>query len=242
MNAAHELAEILRPWELVPGNQSVYEVRGFGGNPKDPDFWRKHARAAELLAQVQADVEAMAVSGTDVDHYLKYFPEWWFALFAPEFQWDGGVQQSRQAIADHLVDMLKGLGDLINSQHLRPSVSTNAVEQSRVALDEIVDLLQSPELQLSGPAKRYAFELMARVRKMIDSVATTDEDDLIRSVHELYGFLSELADELERDQATQGIGRKLRDAGRRVLPWTITGVSLASQAIDAAVQLKALGS
>lgn len=236
-NAARELAEILLSWRVVARGQTVYSTRGTN-DPQSLDFWRAQIHAVDLLEEVSSVLRAARASGSPKEHYERAEPSWCRAVFGPDLQWNQPPNSAVSVVEPSSIDILYGLADWIDATAF--PVPTSGPHRVAVggALDEIVALLDGLDL---GPAeKRYVFELIMSVRSVLSESEAFGTVDLAARLHELFGFLTHLADDLESDPKTKSVGKKLKQAARKVLPYARFGTGLALGAIGAAADVQQL--
>ncbi|MCZ4301556.1 hypothetical protein [Microbacterium oxydans] len=235
-NAAHDLADILQDWRVVSKGSTVRLSRGFE-NRDDIELWRAQVRAAGLLHEVDRFLEALKLSGRRVEHYLRSYPAWATAVFAPDIRWNEGQNSATGVSSEQSIDLLRALGDNIDSSGLAVSLSTARVRTSKEALDDLIECLQDPNVSLSEVERRYVFELIASVQRVMNESSALGSVDLLRRVHELLGVMNLLAETLAADPATSKIAGKIKAAARRIVPYASFGAKVSAGTIGAAADL-----
>lgn len=235
-NAAHELADLLDSWRVVERGSTVRVTRGSDGTDS-LDLWREQVHAADLLREVEHFVEAVRLSGRSIDHYMRSYPAWAKAVFAPDVRWNEGVTSATAVATSQSVDFLRALGDIIDSAGLAVSLSPESVRSSADALDELLECLGDPNISLSKVERQYVFELIESVRRVFDESTVLGSVDLLRRVHELLGVMTLLAETLAHDPTTSKLSKKIRDAARRIVPYTTFGAKVSAGTIGVAADL-----
>ncbi|MGO1769986.1 MAG: hypothetical protein ACTHZX_08535 [Microbacterium sp.] len=234
-NAAHELATKLAEWRVLPARQSLNHQRGI--DPASATGWRDQMRLTELLREVDRYLAAADAAGRDVSHYLRAYPQWAKAIFAPGVHWNQSTG-SATAIGDApAIDLLRALGDIMDAQEISVSLSEETTRESLGALDELLECLNDPSVQLSEIERRYVFELIGSVRRVFEESEVLGSVDMLRRVHELIGVLSMLADTLDVDEATRTVAKRIKRAARRVAPYVAFGGKATAGAIGVAADL-----
>jgi hypothetical protein len=201
-------------------------------------FWEQQAEAVDMLLQVRLAVETLTDLRVSAAHYQRYLPLWFAAVFNPDVAWNSAQSAPRSLIDTSVIDVLASFGDLVAATSLESDLSVTALERSRAALDEVSDLLGRRDIQLSRAAKEYSFELISRVRQLLDGNAALGGIDLRRNINELYGFLTQLADSLEDDPGKVELGKMVRKAARDILPWAMRGITAAGVVLEGIENLR----
>jgi hypothetical protein len=230
-NSARELADMLSDWRVVPRGVSAYNQRGLtDGDPIE--FWRGQVHAARLLGEVDSALVAMQDSGRNVGHYNRALESWFRGVFGPDHVWGSAPNSKVELSPQSSVDLLYSFADLLDATTLPVAIDESKLTSIRAGLSEIIDLIEGAPL--SQAERRYVFELVTSVRKLLDSVEVIGGIDLLHHIHELFGFLTLLADDLDaRGEASPEFTSRLRDAARKVIPYVRYGTLFGLSALDA---------
>lgn len=234
-NAAHTLADLLEQWRVVTRSQTVRGSRGF--DTDSLDSWRAQVDAVGLLREVDRFLGAASASGRNVDHYLRGYPVWAKAVFAPDMKWNEGAQSTTGLVEVQSIDLLRALGDMIDASGLAVSMSPDRAKASTDAIDELLDCLNDPEIALSKVERQYVFELIVSVRRVMEESAVLGSVDLLRRVHELLGVMTLLAETLAQDPATSALAKRIKAASRRIVPYASFGAKVSAGTIGVAADL-----
>lgn len=235
-NAAHELADLLEQWRVVPRSATVRISRGYENNDSI-ELWRAQVHAADLLREVDRFVDAVRLSGRSVDHYLRGYPAWAKAVFAPDVRWNEGVGSATAVSELQSIDLLRALGDIIDSSDLAVSMNADSVRTSTEALDDLMGCLSDPGISLSQVERQYVFELIASIQRVMAESSVLGSVDLLRRVHELLGVMNLLAETLAKNPDTAGLAKKIVKAARRVVPYANFGAKVGVGTIGVAADL-----
>lgn len=235
-NAAHELADLLENWRVVPRSSTVRLSRGYE-NSDTVELWRAQVHAADLLREVDRFIDAVRLSGRSVDHYLRSYPAWARVVFAPDIRWNEGVGSAASLGELQSIDLLRALGDIIDSSGLAVPLDTESVRSSQDALSDLLDYLNDPEISLSRVERQYVFELIASVQRVMDESSVLGSVDLLRRVHELLGVMNMLAETLAADPATTNLSKKIKQAARRIIPYATFGAKVSVGTLGAAADI-----
>lgn len=235
-NPARELADMLTGWKNIPPGKNVHMLRTT--HTGDLDAWRTQAHAAALLGDVDRFLAAMKSSGQRVDHYLRFMPMWTAAVFVPDRAWGEMAGQAELPLfSQELIDMLYATGDLIDSTELAVPLAAPTRSASMDALDELDSILNSGEISMREPERRYIFELIASCRAVYRESEAFGSVDLLRRVHELLGVLTMLADSLGDDKESAKLAERIRTVARKVIPYASFGTRLAAGTLGAAADV-----
>lgn len=239
-NPARELAALLADWRVVPRGQTVYNVRGIGGQAVDD--WRTQVHAAGLLSEVDRFLVSMAAAGYDVSHYQEFIPAWTRAVFAPDRAWNSGTTSVDNLYEPSAVAMLRAAADLFDNTELTVTLSAERTRTSIDAIDEIMASLSTAAPPVTGPERRYLFELLNSCRTVFQEADAVGQIDLIRRVHELLGVLTMLAEALSQNPETAGLAKRLLKLGRQVIPYVTFGAKAGAGALGAGADLLSITS
>lgn len=231
-NAAHDLADLLESWKTVGAGESMRSIRRLDDD--SPASWARQVHAAQLLSEVGRYLEAMTLSGESVDHYQRSYPEWAKGVFAPWIDWTSSVQGQRPVVGQPAIDLLRAFGDVARSVGLTVSMSPVIAHTSTEALDELMECLRDPSVQLNEVERRYVFDLISSVRQVFEESSVLGSVNLLARVHELLGVMTMLADTLSESEETRGLAKKLLAATRRVVPYAKFGARVSAGTLGAA--------
>lgn len=210
-NSATLLADLIDSW-AVPANTTPEEHRGAGQSTSTLDFWDSHLRAAQLLVEVEAALNAMEAMGEDVAHFRLAQPSWYAAVFAVPTPWGSKANGRRGVAAVPYVALLRALGQQLDSLKYTPSDAAVDLENLRQAIGEAHELVIGSSIDDS--VKRYVLGLVAEARACLDDLAAFGTVRLRNATFTLAGAM-ELAAE------TAGVPEeerpKWRHAAKRVL-------------------------
>lgn len=232
---------MLAPWAKQSKGGSIHATRGGGRQGSGLEYVRQQVRACWLLGETSLTIDRLSAAGEDVASFQTFLPSWWQAVTLPQESWTGSAQSEKVVIAPDTLATLAGFAAYLDKTQLQPFEATKeSVEQSRDALADLLDLLQSQELRVSPDGRTYVFALLDEVRTMLDASAGMIDLDLIRRIHELQGFLSTLASDLEFREADNKVAVRLRQIIRRVTPIAIPVASVAGYMLGVASDTLAL--
>ncbi|KAB1883642.1 hypothetical protein F6W70_13680 [Microbacterium maritypicum] len=235
-NAAQELADILDGWRVVSKGNSIRTLRSLHAD--SPDEWRGQVRAFGLLHEVDSYLASAQLGGRNVDHYLRAYPQWAKALVAPDMLWSDAVTGSARGVVDQgSIDVLRALGDIMDSSQLSVSLSPEMTIDGLAAVDALLEALSDPSVHLREAERRYVYELIASVRRVFEESTVLGSVDLLGRVHELLGVMSLLAETLAKDPQTSKLAKKIKDAARRIVPYASFGAKVGAGTIGAAADL-----
>ncbi|MDF2563037.1 MAG: hypothetical protein K0R99_4483 [Microbacterium sp.] len=223
-NPARELASLLTAWRTIPRGHGVYTVRGM--DSQSVESWRTQVHAAGLLHDVDRFLTAMETAGYDVAHYQEFIPAWSRAIFVPDRHWGQGANGDEHVYDAPPVAMLRAAADLFDNTELTVTLSAERTNRSVSAIDEIAHSLADPNIALTGPERRYVFELLNSCRTVFQESELLGTVDLLRRVHELLGTLTMIAEALSGDPETVGIAKRLQKLAREVVPYLTFGAKL----------------
>ena len=235
-NPASELAELFSKWRVVPIRSNVYQTRDASA-PGDLDFWQAQVRAAELLSDVTAVIRAVQLGGKDMSHYGIAQVAWYRAVFAPDVAWNQASGSDSTVIDEASVNMLRSLADIIDLGGFSVPMDVAAKAGIEAAVDEVLALLADADGSLDVREKRYVYELISSIRRVLSESRTFGGVDLLRRVHELFGYLTVLADQLSDAPETENLAQKLRSAARRVVGFLRFGTGFASSSLSSLADL-----
>lgn len=236
LNAAHELADLLESWMVVPRGSTVRLSRGFE-NSDSIELWRAQVHAADLLREVDRFLDAVRSSGRSVDHYLRSYPLWAKAVFAPDVRWNEGMNSATAVNDMQNIDLLRALGDIIVTAKLAVSIDPETARSGSEAVDDLLGYLNDPAVSLSRVERQYVFELITSVRRVMDESSIIGSVDLLRRVHELLGVMNMLAETLAGDPSTASLAKKIKAAARRIVPYASFGAKMSAGTIGIVADL-----
>lgn len=234
-NSAHELADLLQSWLIIPSGQTVRVSRGMQGDAIEG--WRLQVHATVLLRDVDKYLTGAQLAKRNVDHFLRAYPAWTAGVFAPDLVWNQGTQGNKLIMAQHHIDLLRALGDIMDSTEISVSMSTEQSAEGVSAVDALLDVLNDPEVHLTEGERRYVYELISSVRRVFEESKVLGSVDLLRSVHELLGVMTMLAETLAEDPATKTIAKKIMQAARRIVPYATFGAKVSAGTIGVAADI-----
>lgn len=201
-------------------------------------FWRQQMHAVDLLASVSAVLRASELSGRPMPHYERAEAAWCRGIFAPDSQWNQPIGSSVGVLEESAVDMLHGLADLIDATDSGDVIDAAGQRAVGDALDDVMVLLADEALSLSPVEKRYVFELIMSIRGVLDEAQAFGSVELLRRVHELFGYLTRLSEDLSDHPETADLAQRIKDVARRVLPYVrfSTGFAVGALSVVADIQ------
>jgi hypothetical protein len=166
MNSARSLLALFGEWELQP-NGSALSARG-SGDPSDQGFWWEHRRALDWLADIEAALNALADSGTDVSIYRKKVPSWYQGLFATSTNWTSATKVP--LVDESSLDLLHSLATTLDLVQWEPAFGD---DQANIfeTLVHAEDLIRTDD-SLLAPTRRYLLQLIQEVRFTLDNLKT----------------------------------------------------------------------
>jgi hypothetical protein len=235
MNAARELADLLKAWAMVGKTQRVVQVHG-GDNR---EAWSRHVHAMDLVAQVNRVLLAMEAAGRPTEHYRRSETEWVKGIIVPNVQWSAQHQSDVVLVAQTTIDQLHALADVIDGNPEAYQLEEAGRTQSLGALEELVELLNDDEITLSVHERRYVFELITALKTALTEHETFDAIDLLRRINELVGYLTHLAEQVDV-LGDKKLATRIRDLGRKVRPIAFRTAIVGAAAIQTAAATKEL--
>lgn len=194
-NAATELADLLESWEMVGDRPRI--ARGGLDDPDDADFWRGQGHAAKLVHTVDAAVQALAASGTDVRGFTRYTAAWHKAVFSVDFVWTQAYNSP--AIADDALAALRALAVILDWGAPGSAATTAQTGQLRDLVRGVRDLLTENEGEVGGQELQYLLRLMSAVEDAVEEHSATGVVDLREHLDRLNGALVSVAAKLAAD-------------------------------------------
>ncbi|WP_435120163.1 hypothetical protein [Amycolatopsis thermoflava] len=160
-NPAEHLAQIFESWGYKH-SQTTAQARGGSGGAESIEFWRQHARAVQLLGEIETCLDALEAGEHDVTHFREALPAWYGAVFSYQHGWTQGVQHDRSVLAPGDLRLLKSLGTLMRFQD-QPVLASDGVAQLEVALDAARELIDT-DPRLHDGVRQYLAALIGEVR------------------------------------------------------------------------------
>lgn len=237
-NAAHELAKALYEWRVLPARTTLNKQRGIDSDAAGG--WRGQVRLAHLLREIDLYLSAAATAGRDMSHYMRAYPHWARAIFAPANTWNQSVQNNQEIGDAQAIDILRALGDIMETDEPSVSLTEDRNRESLSALDDLLACLNDESVKLSRVERQYVFELISSLRRTFEESETLGSIDLLRRVHELMGVMSLLAETLAADESTQSVAKRIMKAARRVIPYVAFGGRATAGSIGMAADLAEL--
>ncbi|MBW1639249.1 hypothetical protein G3H63_09215 [Microbacterium resistens] len=234
-NAAHELADLLESWRVVKNNSTIRSTRGLTAD--DVEGWRNQARAFGLLHQIDQYLAAAELAGSDIDHFVRAYPDWAKGIVAPEYKWNEAIQATRTVIEQHRIDLLRALGDIMKGTEISVAMTPETSQAGRDAVDALMDELKDPTVQLRDAERRYVYELIASVRRVFEESKVLGSVNLMARVHELLGVMTMLAETLSESDDTKQAATRILRAARRIVPYAKFGARVSAGAIGVAADL-----
>lgn len=234
-NAAHELADLLDSWRVIQAGSTLRSSRSFGRDTRED--WQIQIRAARLLDEVDRYLEAARLSGKSVDHYLRAFPRWAMGLVAPDHKWGETAPSQRAVIEQHSIDLLRALGDIMESTQITVAMTPELTQGKQDAIDALLEALSDPAVHLREAERRYVYELVNSVRRVFEESDVLGSVDLVARVHELVGVMTMLAETLSEHEDTKDVAKRILRAARRVVPYARFGAQATAGSIGVAADL-----
>ena len=213
-NAASELADLLESWEMVGERPEV--ARGGGANADDAEFWRGQGHAAKLVHTVDAAVQALQASGTDVRGFTRYTAAWHRAVFSVDYGW--AQAYNAPAIGADALAALRALAVILDWGSPTSGATTAQSGQLRELVRDVRDLLTKNEGAIGGQELQYLLRLMSAVEDALEEHSATGAVDLREHLDRLEGALMSVAAKLAAD------GHE--EEGRKVLTFAMRFVSV----------------
>lgn len=187
MNSARSLLALFSQWE-VPPNGSAVSVRG-NGDPHDPSFWAEHRLGLDWLADIEAALNALADSGTDVSVYRKRVPSWYQGLFAINTTWT--TVSKAPLVEESSLDLLHSLATTLDLVQWEPAFGD---DQANIfeALAHAEDLIRTDD-SLLAPTQRYLLQLIQEVRFTLNNLQTNGGAPARSASMQLIGALTTTA-------------------------------------------------
>jgi hypothetical protein len=198
-------------------------------------------RAVELLRQVDDVIQSLRMQGKRYAHYEALFAEWAGAVFSYQTPWQGD-SGNRTALAESTIHTLTALGNYIEDMPALSALDGDQQVSLSAAIREIIDLLDDESLELDPAVRRYVFELIATIQRLLSEYSVLGRAELLASIHELFGYLTILAADLEASEETKGFGERLKERAWNLVPYTQFAVKYGMKALGFAADLKELGS
>ncbi|MDH6181416.1 hypothetical protein M2152_001598 [Microbacteriaceae bacterium SG_E_30_P1] len=242
-NPAQELHEVLSKSVAVAKGRTIFSVRGGGTRTRGTElgFVQSQIRACWLLGETNRLLDKFDGAGEDMASFRIFLPQWWDAVVLPKENWSAASQTDRAFISAEALASLANFGAYIaKSTPAYIQVSSDSVAQSRRALDELLGLLDSDELRLNPEAQVYVFGLITEVRTLLEAANGSIDLDLVARIHELQGFLSTLANDIEYREADSKVAVRIRQVVRRITPVVLPVVGAAGYMLGFAADTMAI--
>ncbi len=237
-NPALELAGLLETWQVPGANKSVAGSRmGHGRNLYTLDTVKRQIHASRLLGEVLQELEKLG-QVENITSWELFVPKWWDAVTLPQRNWlaaEEGEFYPKETIAT-----LENFGRYLERMERPIHVTQEALVGSRSAVDELLSLLNSDELRLDAEARAYVFALVSEVRTMLDSSTAGISLKVLARIHQLIGFLTALANDIETDESKSPLVARLRKLARKVMPVAGPAARAAGWALEAASNAQSL--
>lgn len=210
-NAAALLADLLRSWDIPPGNSSGGQRSKVAG---DIGLWGAHKLAMGYLLQIERDIDALEASGSAVRHYRLSLKDWYEAVFSYHFGWQSGVNPSNTVavIDDRDLRLLDALADVVDQIRLAPPTWA---EQRAAIRDQVAaaqDLVASaPPEVLNDAARRYLLGLIFEALRVVDEIELRGAAALRSVTFELGGAMGLIADGAKDEETQKTWRRKSRE-------------------------------
>lgn len=190
----------------------------------DGPWLRDQIRACWLLGEVERELATIAKRGADVSAFETFLPAWWNAVVLPNEAWNASPNRNGQAprrvITKEALATLAGCAAYLDATSTTSVYRTSkeGLHNSRAALDDLTDLLQSQDLPLSEEARTYTYALIEEIRALMEDSGGLIGIDLIRRIHELQGFLASLAADLDISESGNTVAARIRLVVRKLRP------------------------
>ncbi|MFF4240990.1 hypothetical protein ACFYYL_34375 [Actinomadura geliboluensis] len=197
------------------------------------EFWETHARAAELLREVEREIVSLEASGRDITMLRAALPHWYRAVFAVTTPWGGrGPNSPRQVIDARDLGQLQMLGQWIDDRGTAPKLLADEIEGISHSLREAYQLVTNAE-ELPEASKGYLTALISEAVTYLDSIEEYGTVQVRKVTFELSGAMLSCAasfqNEEERQRWGSAAGRMLGRFGAPVGLAAITGVAGSGQ-------------
>lgn len=203
-----------------------------------PETWQTQAHAVGLLNEVSRYISAAIDSGRPMDHYLRAYPSWARGVFAPHMHWSSTTSNDTELIDQTSIDVLRALGDIMQSIGLVVSLDADTTRSSLEALEELLECLAAPEVQLSDVERQYVYELISSLRRVFEESSVLGSVDLLRRVHELLGVMTMLAETLSKHKETKTLAKRILTSVRKVVPYARFGAKVVAGTLGAAADMQ----
>lgn len=192
-NPATLLAEILATWDVPKGEQP--EARRGINSKGSREFWRDHGRVVELLLEIERALSGLELAGNNVEHYWNAVPQWYRAVFAFTTPWQSSVPADRLVLERPYLDMLRGLGTLLDVAQSSPPLLPDSIEGLRTAIEEVEDLIRV-STDLDKDVRLYMLSLVWDAKRCLDEIEIFGSAKPRRVVFELSGVMQSYAVQL----------------------------------------------
>lgn len=209
VNAATELSSLIGEWSARERTTTIKQHRESRAQAHARSLDEEMVHAMTLMADVRGELAQLAEAGIDVSMYEAGIPSWWRAIAMPDSQW-GASPNNDPAISPDALNLLRGLGTLIDAREQPPSVG-------RVNRDEVERLLNAVEELLSTTTmpegvRAYVASLVAGVR---DALAADDPHTVVDWVIRLLGTITFVAETPAQHEENPAWRAKFKDFGRK---------------------------
>ncbi|MFI8822307.1 hypothetical protein [Streptomyces sp. NPDC053431] len=164
--SAHGLHDILaRVWGSGAENFRKGWAAALGAEWGSPEFARRHAEVAGLLAETIQQVQALPEA--QQARYSRYFPQWWTAVVQPDVGWTDSGRPARVLVTQETLDHLASAADLLQGalQGTASAPAGSNLDTLKESCSSWLELLeQTPDSELA-PSLRE--EIAAQIRHLL---------------------------------------------------------------------------
>ncbi|MFJ7065418.1 hypothetical protein [Streptomyces sp. NPDC101115] len=164
--SAHGLHEILTEvWGSGAENFRKGWATALGAEWASPEFARRHAEVAGLLAETIQQIQALPE--TQQARYSRYFPQWWTAVVQPDVGWTDSGRPARVLVSQETLDHLASAADLLQGalQGTSSAPAGSNLETLKESCSSWLELLeQTPDSELA-PSLRE--EIAAQIKHLL---------------------------------------------------------------------------
>lgn len=114
-DAAAALADLLERWRVVPPGSTVEGVRQLGDPATDVTFWSHHARAFDLVREVERALGMLEQNGRPTSHYRRHLPAIYGAIGGFTVPFRGAESHERHIIDENAIGQLRSLSDVLHA-------------------------------------------------------------------------------------------------------------------------------
>ncbi|WJL97041.1 hypothetical protein QSU92_07705 [Microbacterium sp. ET2] len=138
-DAAAALADLLEQWRVVPPGATAEGVRELGDPATDVMFWSHHARALDLVREVERALGMLEQNGRPTSHYRRHLPAIYGAIGGYTVPFRSTTSQGRHIIDENAIGQLRSLSDVLHAMN----VGVPDSEDLRATVGESIGIVRS---------------------------------------------------------------------------------------------------